>query len=208
VLEFCGRIDDQVKIRGFRIEPAEVEAAIARHARVAQAAVVVREDRPGDKRLVAYVVPAPGARIDTTDLRRRLTSALPDYMVPSAFVRLDALPRTANGKLDRKALPAPAVTASAASRRPRDQREATLCGLYTEILGVPDIGIDDDFFDLGGHSLLVTRLISKVRKAFNVELTIQTVFSARTVAHLVEQFDNADKARPALRARARTESAR
>jgi amino acid adenylation domain-containing protein len=208
VLEFHGRIDDQVKIRGFRIEPAEVEAAVARHAKVTQTAVVVREDRPGDKRLVAYLVSAPGSIVDVDDLRRRLTSALPDYMVPSAYVTLDALPRTANGKLDRKALPAPAVTASAAGRRPRSEREATLCGLYTEVLGVPDIGIDDDFFDLGGHSLLVTRLISKVRKAFGVELTIQTVFSARTVARLVEQFDDAAKARPALRVRARTGSTR
>ena len=203
VLEFCGRVDDQVKIRGFRVEPGEVETVIGRHDTVKQVAVVVREDTPGDKRLVAYVVGVPGRPLDLSALRESVAVALPDYMVPSAFVALEALPITPNGKLDRRALPAPAITASATSRRPRDEREETLCGLYTEILGVPGVGIDDDFFTLGGHSLLVTRLISKVRKAFGVELTIQMVFSARTVANLVEQFDNAGKARPALKARAR-----
>jgi amino acid adenylation domain-containing protein len=203
VLEFCGRVDDQVKIRGFRVEPGEVETVIGRHDTVKQVAVVVREDTPGDRRLVAYVVGVPGRALDLTALRESVAVALPDYMVPGAFVALDALPITPNGKLDRKALPAPAITASATSRRPRDERESKLCELYTEILGVPGVGIDDDFFTLGGHSLLVTRLISKVRKAFGVELTIQMVFSARTVANLVEQFDSAGKARPALKARAR-----
>src|SRR5262249_25516937 len=99
---------------------------------------------------------------------------------------LDELPRTPNGKLDRKALPAPEITASATGRAPRNERETTLCELYTQVLGVPDVGIDDDFFTLGGHSLLVTRLISKIRKAFGVEVSIQTVFAARTVAALVE----------------------
>lgn len=203
VLEFCGRVDDQVKIRGFRVEPGEVETVIGRHDTIKQVAVVVREDTPGDKRLVAYVVGVPGRPLELTAVRESVAVALPDYMVPSAFVALEALPITPNGKLDRKALPAPAITASATSRRPRNERERTLCDLYTEILGVPGVGLDDDFFTLGGHSLLVTRLISKVRKAFGVELTIQMVFSARTVANLVEQFDNAGKARPALKARAR-----
>ncbi|WP_051367206.1 non-ribosomal peptide synthetase [Hamadaea tsunoensis] len=212
VLEFCGRVDDQVKIRGFRVEPGEVETVIGRYASVGAVAVIVREDKPGDRRLVAYVVPAGvdriAATVDVAGLRDHVAACLPDYMVPSAFMVLDGLPRTPNGKLDRKALPAPEITASADGRRPRNEREQTLCDLYSEILGVAGVGIDDDFFTLGGHSLLVTRLISKVRKAFGVELTIQTVFSARTVANLVEQLDNADKARPALRARARTESMR
>jgi acyl carrier protein len=116
---------------------------------------------------------------------------------------LPELPRTANGKLDRKALPAPELTASAGSRKPRDEREEALCAMYTELLGVPDVGIDDDFFALGGHSLLVTRLISKIRKAFGVEVTIQGVFAARTVSALVEQLAAAAPARPALRARTR-----
>ncbi|MEZ0068066.1 amino acid adenylation domain-containing protein [Streptacidiphilus sp. MAP12-20] len=203
VLEFCGRADDQVKIRGFRVEPGEVETAIGRHDGVRQVAVVVREDTPGDKRLVAYVVPEAGRGLDLAMLRHSLAGTLPDYMVPTAFVALDALPITPNGKLDRKALPVPAITASETSRRPRDQREETLCRLYSEILGVPGVGIDDDFFALGGHSLLVTRLISKVRTAFGVELSIQAVFGARTVARLVEEFETAGKARPALKARAR-----
>jgi len=205
VLEFVGRADDQVKIRGFRVEPVEVETVLGRCPGVGQAAVVVREDRPGDKRLVAYLVPAAGAGgLEVADVRRRVVAALPDYLVPAAFVVLDELPRTANGKLDRRALPAPEVTASATSRAPRTDRERVLCELYTEVLGVPGVGIDDDFFALGGHSLLVTRLISKMRKAFGVEVSIQTVFAARTVAALVEHLDTAGRARPALRARSRT----
>ncbi|HEX5597721.1 MAG TPA: non-ribosomal peptide synthetase, partial [Micromonosporaceae bacterium] len=154
VLEFQGRIDDQVKIRGFRVEPAEIEAAIIRFTSAIQTAVIVREDRPGDKRLVAYIVPAAGVDLNTAELRRQLTATLPDYMVPSAFVRLDALPRTANGKLDRKALPPPEVTTTSSGRKPRNPREEILCNLYADILGVPDVSIDDDFFTLGGHSLL------------------------------------------------------
>jgi amino acid adenylation domain-containing protein len=208
VLEFCGRADDQVKIRGFRVEPGEVEAVLGRHPAVRQCAVLVREDRPGDKRLTAYLVPSrpalPDAELDVADVRAWAAARLPDYLVPPAYVVLPELPRTGNGKLDRKALPAPEMTASATSRPPRDEREQTLCALYTEVLGVPGIGIDDDFFALGGHSLLVTRLISKIRKAFGVEITIQTVFAARTVAALAEQFGTAGPARPALRPRART----
>jgi len=204
VLEFCGRADDQVKIRGFRVEPAEVEAVLGRHPAVRQCAVLVREDRPGDKRLTAYLVPSGDpALTDTAEVRAWAAARLPDYLVPPAYVVLPELPRTANGKLDRKALPAPEMTASAASRKPRDEREEALCAMYTELLGVPDVGIDDDFFALGGHSLLVTRLISKIRKAFGVEVTIQGVFAARTVSALVEQLAAAAPARPALRARTR-----
>ncbi|HEX4831894.1 MAG TPA: amino acid adenylation domain-containing protein [Trebonia sp.] len=213
VLEFCGRADDQVKIRGFRVEPAEVEAVLSGHPAVRQCAVLVREDRPGDKRLTAYLVPeqaagpdtaSPGAPgLDPAEVRAWAAARLPDYLVPPAWVLLPELPRTGNGKLDRRALPAPELAASAASRRPRDEREQALCAMYTELLGVPDIGIDDDFFALGGHSLLVTRLISKIRKAFAVEVGIQAVFSARTVAALAGQLSSAAPARPALRARAR-----
>jgi amino acid adenylation domain-containing protein len=204
VLEFCGRADDQVKIRGFRVEPAEVEAVLGRHPAVRQCAVLVREDRPGDKRLTAYLVPAGTADLaDTAQIRAWAAARLPDYLVPPSYVVLPELPRTANGKLDRKALPAPELAASAGSRRPRDEREEALCVMYTDLLGVPDVGIDDDFFALGGHSLLVTRLISKIRKAFGVEVTIQGVFAARTVSALVEQLAAAAPARPALRARTR-----
>jgi amino acid adenylation domain-containing protein len=204
VLEFCGRADDQVKIRGFRVEPGEVETVLGRHPAVAQCAVMVREDRPGDKRLVAYLVAAAGGELDDAGMRAWAAATLPDYLVPSAWVALPELPRTSNGKLDRTALPAPEITASPGGRTPRNEREQTLCGLYSEVLGVPGVGIDDDFFVLGGHSLLVTRLISKIRKAFGVEVSIQAVFAARTVAALAEQLDTAGPARPALRPRART----
>jgi amino acid adenylation domain-containing protein len=202
-LEFCGRADDQVKIRGFRVEPGEIETVLGRHPAVGQVAVLVREDQPGDKRLVAYLAASGSGELDPADVRRWASASLPDYLVPTAYVVLEELPRTANGKLDRRSLPAPEITASASSRAPRNEREKTLCGLYTEVLGVRGVGIDDDFFALGGHSLLVTRLISKMRKAFGVEVTIQTVFAARTVAALVEQLDSAGRARPALRARSR-----
>ncbi|MFD0381678.1 phosphopantetheine-binding protein [Streptomyces stramineus] len=198
-LEFLGRADDQVKIRGFRVELGEVETAAARCAGVAQSAAVVREDRPGDPRLVAYAVPAPGAELRPARLRAELAETLPEHMVPSAVVVLPALPVTANGKLDRKALPAPGHTAAPGGRRPRTGREEILAGLFTAVLGLPDVGADDDFFTLGGNSLLAMRLVARARTALGVELGIREVFATPTVAGLAAYLDRFGPARPALR---------
>ena len=199
VLEFLGRADDQVKIRGFRVELGEVAAVLAESPRVARAAVIARQDR-----LVAYLVPAGGALsgdqgLDQGELRRHAMTKLPDYMIPSAFVTLDALPLTPNGKLDHGALPDPEVSREAAGRPARDHQEEVLCQLFAELLGQEQIGIDDDFFALGGHSLLVTKLVNRVRSDLGAELTVRMVFQAPTVADLSAQLATARPARPALR---------
>ncbi|WP_447040836.1 amino acid adenylation domain-containing protein [Streptomyces sp. DSM 118878] len=202
-LEYLGRSDHQVKIRGFRIELGEIEAVLARHPGVGQCTVVVREDRPGDKRLVAYSVPTAGP-VHHAALREHTAAALPDYMVPSAFVTLDALPLTPNGKLDHKALPAPGTSAASGTsaapggRAPRNPREEILCTLFAEVLGVPEVSVDDDFFALGGHSLLATRLVGRIRGALKAELSVRTLFESPTVAGLSTLLSSADRARTAL----------
>ncbi|MFD8083562.1 amino acid adenylation domain-containing protein [Kitasatospora sp. NPDC059722] len=199
-LVFLGRADDQVKVRGFRIELGEVSAALERCADVSAAVTVVREDRPGDRRLVAYVVPAAGAVPDPAAVRREAASALPEYAVPSAVVVLEALPLTGNGKVDRRALPAPEAEVHV-TRAPRDAREEVLCGLFEQVLGRARVGVEDDFFELGGHSLLATRLVSRVRSALGVELGIRDLFQAPTVAGLTALLDQrgAVVPRPPLR---------
>ncbi|MFB8204887.1 amino acid adenylation domain-containing protein [Kitasatospora purpeofusca] len=207
-VEFLGRTDHQVKVRGFRIELGEIEAVLTAHPGVVQAAVLPHQDGTAGTRLVAHLAVAAGAdpaALDLASVRAHVAAALPDYMVPAAFTALAALPLNVNGKLDRAALPAPDFTAAAgAGRAARTPREEILCGLFGEILGVPEVSVDDDFFALGGHSLLATKLLSRVRATLGAELGIRDVFEAPTVAGLVDRLDGAD-ARPALTAGPRPE---
>ncbi|MFI6688489.1 amino acid adenylation domain-containing protein [Streptomyces sp. NPDC050485] len=199
-LEYVGRGDSQLKNRGFRIEPGEIEAALTAHPGVAKA-VVLAHDAHGSRRLAAYVVPVEtGTDPAPAELRAFLAERLPEYMVPTAFVALDRLPLAPNGKLDREALPAPELTSSIPYRAPRAGREQVLCELFGEVLGVEKVGIDDDFFDLGGHSLLVTRLVNRVRAVLGVEVPVRVVFDSPTVARLAESLPmEVRSSRPALR---------
>ena len=170
VLEFVGRADDQVKVRGFRIELGEVEAALAAEPGIAQA-VAAAVGEAGQQRLVGYIVPAPDATPDPAALKERLSRRLPEHLVPSALMVLDRLPLTANGKVDRRALPRPEVTA-AAGRGPRNAREEALCALFGEVLGVARVGIDDGFFALGGDSIMSIQLVSRARRAGRTDFTV------------------------------------
>ncbi|HEV2681081.1 MAG TPA: amino acid adenylation domain-containing protein, partial [Rhodanobacter sp.] len=199
-LEYLGRVDHQVKLRGLRIELGEIENALAQLG-YAQNVVIARNDRNGQLQLVAYLV---AASIDTDVLREALAARLPDYMVPAAFVVLDALPLSLNGKLDRKALPAPEF-ALASTREPRTPQEALLCKLFADVLGMARVGIDDDFFALGGHSLLAVRLAGQIRANLKLELPIRSVFEARTVAALAERLMPTQNMRPIMQAIARPE---
>jgi amino acid adenylation domain-containing protein len=185
-LEYLGRADGQVKVRGFRIETGEVEAVLAEHADVARAVVVVREDRPGDPRLVAYLV----TESPTPVLRDWLAERLPAHLVPSSFVVLDAIPVTPNGKTDRAALPAPDV--APAGRAPQNAREVALCGLFAEALGLERVGVDDGFFELGGHSLLAVKLMSRIRTALGADLPVRTLFAAPTPEELAKRLDRGE----------------
>ena len=191
-LEFVGRTDDQVKIRGFRIELGEIEATLATHPLVQQAVAVAREDTPGDKRLVAYVVPAPGSTLDVDSMRSFLGKRLPEYMVPAAFVSLTSLPVTTNGKVDRHALPAPTI-----SRVPSDDPsgevrtliEQRMAGMVATVLKVDQVGPEENFFLLGGHSLLAAQLLVHVHQTFGVELPLRTLFELPTVCGLSAEIE-------------------
>ncbi|MFC8964999.1 non-ribosomal peptide synthase/polyketide synthase [Streptomyces sp. NPDC057094] len=198
-LDYLGRADDQVKIRGFRVELGEIEAVFDAHEQVGQVVVVAREDRPRVKQLAAYVVPAEGAPApDPAALRAHVAAALPDYMVPAAVLVLDGLPLLANGKLDRKALPAPEFTRAAGGRGPETALERTLCAHFADVLGLPEIGAEDDFFALGGDSIVAMQLVSRARAA-GLRITPRQVFQHRTVAALaaVAVETGPDAGRPA-----------
>ncbi|HEX6749437.1 MAG TPA: amino acid adenylation domain-containing protein [Longimicrobium sp.] len=191
-LEFLGRIDQQVKVRGFRIEPGEVEAALKAHPGVGDAVVTARADGGGERRLVAYVVARGGGAPSAAELRAALAARLPDPMIPSAFVALDALPLTANGKVDRRALPAPEVGGDEdAYVPPRTPAEQVLAEIWAGVLGAGRVGLNDDFFALGGHSLLATQVVSRVREAFGVELPLRALFEAPRLGAFAEKVDAA-----------------
>jgi acyl-CoA synthetase (AMP-forming)/AMP-acid ligase II/acyl carrier protein len=198
-LDFLGRADQQVKIRGVRIEPGEIESALLRHPAIREAALLVKESQPGDRRLVAFVMADvhPGERpaADPAALRAFLGESLPDSMLPSAFVFLDAMPLTATGKIDRRALAEMDVHGIVAAARetayvaPRSPLEEQLAAIWQELLGVPRVGALDNFFDLGGHSLLTTQLVSRLRAAFQLEVPLPTFFEDPTVAGLAQAIE-------------------
>ncbi len=195
-IEFLKRIDYQVKIRGFRIEIGEIEATITQHPAVREAAIALREEIPGDKRLVAYVVPL-SADISALVLRSFLKAKLPDYMIPAFFVMLQELPLTPNGKIDRRALPTPDTTQLQLEEKisvPLTLVEEMLAGIWAEVLGIKKVGIHNNFFELGGHSLLATRVISHIRKALKVELPLRCLFESPTVAELAKEVERTTKA--------------
>jgi amino acid adenylation domain-containing protein/thioester reductase-like protein len=208
-IESLGRIDNQVKIRGFRIELGEVEAVLSQHTNVQASCAVVREDTPGDKRLVAYIVPQPEQRVSVNVVRSFLKEKLPEYMLPSAIVILEALPITSNGKLDRRALPAPDLQSQLSDKyvAPRNPIEEILSVIWAQVLKVDLVGIHDNFFELGGHSLLATQLVSRVRTNLKVELPLRSLFAAPTIAQLsqnIQQLQQQDLelAAPAILRRA------
>ena len=196
-IEFIERIDGQVKLRGFRIELGEIETQLTQHLHIKQAVVLIREDVPGEKRLVAYIVPSQEQSPTVSELRSFLKNNLPDYMVPSVFITLNTLPFLPNGKLDRKALPAPDTARpdlQAVFATPRTPVEETLMRIWSDVLRLEKVGINDNFFELGGHSLLIVQLFARLRSAFQIDLPFQTLFDAPTVATLAERLETARQA--------------
>jgi amino acid adenylation domain-containing protein len=188
-LECLGRADDQVKIRGYRIELGEIEATLASAPNVQACAVLAREDEPGNKQLVAYLVARTGQQLDETEVRRFLEERLPEYMVPAQFETLELLPLTPNGKVDRKALPAPSKARTGQGGPPRSETERIVGALWSELLRVDGIGINDDFFDIGGQSMTAVGLVARLRAAFNVNIELAALFERPTIAALSEAID-------------------
>ena len=213
-LEFLGRADFQVKLRGFRIEIGEIEAALENHAGVGQAAVLASEFKPRiqaqlqpqieDRRLIAYVVPKPGTKLEIADLRAALVATLPEYMVPSNFVFLDSFPLTANGKIDRNALPDPATLedeAGAAPELPRNELERMIAQAWKDALGVDHVGLNENFFDLGAHSLMVAEVQMQLQQLLGRELSLVDLFQFPTVTALANHL-NGEEAAPRVSSRA------
>jgi amino acid adenylation domain-containing protein len=191
-IEYLGRIDNQVKIRGFRIELGEIETVLSQHPAVRENVVIVLEEFPNNKRLIAYLVPNPEQVFDNLELRRFLKQKLPDYMIPSAFVTLEALPLTQNGKLDRRTLSQWSVNREVSEKNfvaPRTPEEELLAGIWASVLGVQQVGVHDNFFELGGHSLLATQVMSRLRDTFAVELPLRLLFESPTIAELSNQIE-------------------
>jgi acyl-coenzyme A synthetase/AMP-(fatty) acid ligase/acyl carrier protein len=189
-LEFLGRADHQVKIRGYRIELGEIEAALLSHDAVEQAVVLAREDSPGDKRLVAYVVGPDGATPEVSTLRAHLKLSLPDYMVPAAFVGIDRVPLTPNGKLDRQALPAPEGRPEVGEYvAPRTPTEEMLVAIWSEVLKVERIGINDNFFELGGQSLNAIQIAARIQQALKIKIAVRAIFESKSIASLGTRLD-------------------
>ncbi|HKS73594.1 MAG TPA: amino acid adenylation domain-containing protein [Terriglobales bacterium] len=197
-IQFLGRADFQVKVRGFRIELEEIEAVLAQHPSVQQGVVIVREDRPGDKRLVGYLIPKPNLDPSTVELREHLKGSLPEYMVPQVFVKLPSLPLTPNGKINRRALPSPdwSQLESLGSVPARDQLELMLVRIWQKVLGLPQVGITDNFFDLGGHSLLAARLLAEVEKVTGRQIPLSALFRGATVESLAQILREGSEANP------------
>jgi acyl carrier protein len=187
-LEYLGRVDEQVKIRGYRIELGEIEARLQEQPGVAQAVVALREDKPGDKRLVGYAVPSEGMELDAASLRGVLRTTLPEYMVPSAIVVLDELPQTPNGKLDRRRLPVPEWEGRE-YQAPQGETEKIIAAVLAQVLGVERIGRDDNFFDLGCNSLLTLQVIARLEAQMEIKLSVRDVFDKPTLAALASWID-------------------
>jgi len=202
-LEFLGRADGQVKLRGYRIELGEIEAALLQHDGVRQCAVIARQDDAGEKYLVAYVTNSAEAGLKLATLRNYLREKLPEYMVPSRFMILEALPLTPNGKLDRRALPIPGREegdAAAAAQAPRTATEEVLAGIWCQVLKRERVGIEDNFFEIGGHSLIATQVVSRVREAFRIELSVRRIFELPTIVALAQEIEAAGRGRDDLAA--------
>lgn len=193
-IEFLGRMDSHTRIRGFRVEPAGIEAVLRSHPSVAEAVVVVRVDLSEGQRLVAYIVPSRGQRIGGDELRKFLRHTLPEYMIPSAVVLLELLPTTFNGKMDRNALPAPERLLSTSREKPRSDLERAIQEIWQDVLGVTRVELNDDFFDLGGHSLLVVQMHQRLREKLGREIPLITLFQHTTVSRLSDFLSGSGQA--------------